>query len=71
MDCANGVGANALQQLQEKLGAKLRLKLFNTEVGVAGKLNADCGADFVQKERTGPASMTLAECSGRSVYCSA
>ncbi|KAK9805800.1 hypothetical protein WJX73_001329 [Symbiochloris irregularis] len=65
VDCANGVGANALQQLQEKLGAKLRLKLFNTEVGVAGKLNADCGADFVQKERTGPASMTLAECSGR------
>ncbi len=60
MDCANGVGAAALQRLVVAVQARrgeaaggLKLRLINTGDGA---LNAACGADFVQKERAMPAN---------------
>ena len=46
IDCANGVGALALQQME------LPWQLYNTG---EGGLNDQCGADYVQKERAVPA----------------
>lgn len=69
MDCANGVGAAALDQLLQKLQGKLHMNLLNIAAGVSGGLNEGCGADFVQKERTAPRGFAVAEASGRSVMC--
>lgn len=57
VDCANGVGAQKLQQMSaqlQKLG--LQLVLFNAG---QGRLNHLCGADYVQKEQTFPAGGCL------------
>lgn len=53
VDCANGVGAPKLQVLAEIIKEKLSVKIFNAG---DGKLNSDCGADYVklyQKVPTG------------------
>ena len=66
MDCANGVGAEALAQLLEKLPpGKLRLQLRNTDTKAGGKLNANCGADHVQKERACPRGWSPNEAASR------
>ena len=51
IDCANGVGAAPMAACL--LGLGLGEQLLNTG---GGGLNEDCGADFVQKELTPPAS---------------
>lgn len=66
VDCANGVGSNALRQLTAALGkvpggkaaaGGLDMQLVNTG---EGQLNDSCGADFVQKDRALPASIEKA-----------
>jgi hypothetical protein len=53
VDCANGVGALKLQQLAPQLQQLgLQLQLYNAG---QGRLNHDCGADYVQKEQSFPA----------------
>jgi phosphoacetylglucosamine mutase len=53
VDCANGVGALKLQEMLPQLkDLGLEVVLYNTG---EGRLNHDCGADFVQKEQTFPA----------------
>lgn len=58
VDCANGVGAQKLQRLTERLnsngGGLLRVDARNTDIADAARLNEGCGADFVQKERQLP-----------------
>ncbi len=54
MDCANGVGAEKLKALSERLNGQLKIDLRNT--GQSG-LNDACGADYVQKERQFPVGM--------------
>ena len=54
VDCANGVGAEALKALSERIGAQLSVTLRNTG---EGGLNEACGADYVQKERQFPAGL--------------
>ena len=58
VDCANGVGAQKLQVLAERLkgqsGAELRVDARNVDTSHAASLNERCGADFVQKERRLP-----------------
>lgn len=60
VDCANGVGAKALQGLMRHVPAeRLPLIPLRTEMHAPGKLNDQCGADFVktqQKLPTGYAS---------------
>lgn len=63
VDCANGVGSAALQRLTASLQARggaaaaLKLKLVNTG---EGGLNDNCGADYVQKERSQPVNFQAA-----------
>ena len=56
VDCANGVGAlKAGSALEAALaGAGMRLEIANAETADVALLNADCGADYVQKERRLP-----------------
>ena len=58
MDCANGVGSEALHRLAAALeaipggkAAAFDMQLVNTG---GGQLNDACGADFVQKDRALP-----------------
>lgn len=55
VDCANGVGACNLELMkQDLLVSGLRLILYNTG---NGKLNHECGADYVEKENKFPSCM--------------
>lgn len=49
IDCANGVGASAVTSIKNVLSSA---SIINTPGD--GPLNADCGADFVQKKRIMP-----------------
>ncbi len=64
IDCANGVGALALRQME------LPWQLYN--IGEGG-LNDNCGADYVQKERAVPAGCSSipksALCAVETLYC--
>jgi len=59
VDCANGIGALQLGKLARHLAssAACELRLVNTDVEDAAKLNHDCGAEHVQKERKPPAGL--------------
>ncbi|OAV95837.1 hypothetical protein PTTG_09144 [Puccinia triticina 1-1 BBBD Race 1] len=60
VDCANGVGAPKLELMAPYLeGSALRLKLFSTDVDSSGKLNKDCGADYVKTTQSAPGGVTL------------
>lgn len=63
MDCANGVGAEKLKALSERLSGKLEVDLRNTG---DGGLNDMCGADWVQKERHFPTGCGNGENGARS-----
>ena len=55
VDCANGVGAIKLLAMQEQLkSVGLKMKLYN--IG-EGRLNHNCGADYVEKEQKFPCTM--------------
>ncbi|XP_071089934.1 phosphoacetylglucosamine mutase-like [Haliotis cracherodii] len=57
LDAANGVGAIKVQLILKHLNDTLRINLFND--GSSGKLNYQCGADFVKMQQTAPTGMTL------------
>ena len=46
VDCANGVGANSLRTLAPLLSDYIDIVICND--GSSGKLNENCGADFVK-----------------------
>lgn len=49
VDCANGVGAHALLNLQKYIpSSALEIKALRTAIGTPGALNDGCGADFVK-----------------------
>ena len=56
LDGANGVGALKMQLLQQKLGQCLEVTLSNTG---EGKLNYQCGADYVKVQQKAPQNMPL------------
>jgi phosphoacetylglucosamine mutase len=61
IDCANGVGANSVADMQVALNASsipISLSGFNTED--IDFLNADCGAEFVQKSKVRRAGLAVA-----------
>lgn len=53
LDGANGVGALKTQSLQRYLGDCLNISVFNTG---NGKLNFQCGADYVKVQQKPPVS---------------
>lgn len=55
VDCANGVGALALQELLDQLPSGLvDIKMLRTSVHEQGKLNNGCGADYVKSNQRLP-----------------
>ena len=60
VDCANGVGAVALEHLVKTLGKQnLSVKVTHNDVVSRGVLNSDCGADFVKMYQKPPKGTTL------------
>ncbi|XP_003801353.1 phosphoacetylglucosamine mutase [Otolemur garnettii] len=57
VDCANGVGALKLRELEPHLAQALSLQLVND--GTKGKLNHLCGADFVKSHQQPPQGMEM------------
>ncbi|KAI5898511.1 Phosphoacetylglucosamine mutase [Schizophyllum commune H4-8] len=57
IDCANGVGAKAAEELITYLGDSLPLILENTDTTTPGVLNNMCGADFVKTTQKLPPSL--------------
>lgn len=58
MDCANGVGAPALEKLSKRINSILPLHPLNDTIGVPGTLNSQCGADYVKTKQQLPPSIS-------------
>jgi len=58
IDCANGVGTQATEQLSKYLGGSLQLLPHNTDTTTPGVLNNACGADFVKVSQKLPPSLS-------------
>ncbi|XP_064601662.1 phosphoacetylglucosamine mutase-like [Liolophura sinensis] len=52
VDAANGVGAVKLKEMQKYIGETLKITVYND--GSSGKLNLQCGADYVKVQQKGP-----------------
>lgn len=57
VDCANGIGALKLKEMQHYFSQGLSVQLFND--GTKGKLNHLCGADFVKSHQKPPEGMEM------------
>ena len=58
VDCANGVGAPALQKLQKYIpAASLPFEVLRTAISTPGALNSGCGADYVKTTQSLPAGL--------------
>ncbi|XP_049628194.1 phosphoacetylglucosamine mutase [Suncus etruscus] len=57
VDCANGIGALKLKEMEHYFSKELSIKLFND--GTKGKLNYLCGADFVKSCQEPPQGMDI------------
>lgn len=60
VDCANGVGAVAVEEFQKYIGDIFPMKPINTDIKTLGALNSQCGADFVKTKQTLPPSVASA-----------
>lgn len=60
MDCANGVGAQAISTLSSYFRETLPLNALNTATTTPGALNSQCGADYVKTRQTLPPSVASA-----------
>jgi phosphoacetylglucosamine mutase len=56
VDAANGIGAQKVPILQSKLGELLKINLVSDG---SGRLNHECGADFVKVQQKPPTGVTL------------
>ncbi|KAI8929778.1 hypothetical protein BC831DRAFT_442054 [Entophlyctis helioformis] len=60
VDAANGVGAPCLRTLIEAIGHEhLEVKVANDDIETRGKLNHNCGADYVKLYQKAPEGSTL------------
>jgi len=57
VDCANGVGADAINKISPRLGDTLKLIPHNTATSTPGALNNSCGADYVKTSQKLPPSL--------------
>ncbi|XP_034556024.1 phosphoacetylglucosamine mutase [Notolabrus celidotus] len=57
VDGANGIGALKVREMESHLKKELHLSLFND--GSEGKLNYQCGADFVKVQQKPPKGMKM------------
>lgn len=56
VDCANGIGALKLREMEHYFSRGLSVLLFND--GTQGRLNHLCGADFVKSQQKPPQGMS-------------
>lgn len=62
VDCANGVGAYALTQLQQYIPAsQLKVRALRTDIKTQGALNNGCGADYVKTNQRLPLGLESEE----------
>ena len=54
VDCSNGVGYPKMVEVARRLAKVAQFKLLNGAVEKHSALNAQCGADFIQKEKVAP-----------------
>lgn len=57
VDGANGIGALKLREMESHLKKELHISLFND--GSTGKLNHQCGADFVKVQQRAPMGISV------------
>lgn len=57
MDGANGIGALKLREMESHLKKELHISLFND--GSKGRLNHQCGADFVKIQQKAPTGVNV------------
>uniref|UniRef100_G3PJ22 Phosphoacetylglucosamine mutase n=1 Tax=Gasterosteus aculeatus aculeatus TaxID=481459 RepID=G3PJ22_GASAC len=57
VDGANGIGALKVREMESHLKKELHISLFND--GSTGKLNHQCGADFVKVQQKPPTGATM------------
>ncbi|WVQ79439.1 hypothetical protein IAT38_001537 [Cryptococcus sp. DSM 104549] len=60
VDCANGVGAKALEDLAKSLDGVIAFHPINTDTTTSGALNHQCGADYVKTRQALPPSVAEA-----------
>ncbi|THH34042.1 hypothetical protein EUX98_g140 [Antrodiella citrinella] len=58
VDCANGVGAYAVEEFSKLISDKLQLVPVNADLTTPGALNNACGADFVKTMQRLPPSLS-------------
>eukprot|EP01065_Artemidia_motanka_P042292 TRINITY_DN5641_c0_g1_i1.p1 TRINITY_DN5641_c0_g1~~TRINITY_DN5641_c0_g1_i1.p1 ORF type:complete len:555 (+),score=187.32 TRINITY_DN5641_c0_g1_i1:73-1737(+) len=65
IDCSNGVGYPQMAKVKDRLAAAGLIpggvELRNGDVATPAKLNSECGADFVQKEKVAPKHFAAGE----------
>lgn len=61
VDCANGVGAPKLKKLCDKIGFS-DVVVVNDGSSNEGKLNENCGADYVKIQQNAPRGNCLFVC---------
>ncbi|KAJ2615807.1 hypothetical protein H4S08_001077 [Coemansia sp. RSA 1365] len=60
IDAANGVGAPQVRSLAAAINSPyFNIKVFNSDTETLGKLNIDCGADYVKSNQRQPPTMEL------------
>lgn len=57
VDCANGVGAVAVEEFSKYVEDIITFKPLNTDTKTKGALNSQCGADFVKTKQQLPPSI--------------
>uniref|UniRef100_A0A665V7G9 Phosphoacetylglucosamine mutase n=1 Tax=Echeneis naucrates TaxID=173247 RepID=A0A665V7G9_ECHNA len=57
VDGANGIGALKLHEMESHVKSELQISVFND--GSKGKLNYECGADFVKMQQKPPTGMEM------------
>ncbi|KAM3861547.1 phosphoacetylglucosamine mutase [Diretmus argenteus] len=57
VDGANGIGAVKLREMERHLKSELQISLFND--GTSGKLNHQCGADYVKVQQKAPTGVEM------------
>ncbi|XP_029903711.1 phosphoacetylglucosamine mutase [Myripristis murdjan] len=57
VDGANGIGALKVREMERHLERELQISLFND--GSSGKLNHQCGADFVKVQQKAPTGVEM------------
>ncbi|KAI8642678.1 hypothetical protein BD408DRAFT_475695 [Parasitella parasitica] len=61
VDCANGIGAPKLREMTKYISSDvLSVEVLNEDITTLGKLNNNCGADYVKTNQRAPPNVNIA-----------